>query len=485
MDQSTARSSRGTMPAATLLIAAYLLLTTAPLLLAVAADAGNRPGLQELGSAVAMVGFAALLLEFLLSGRLRALTDPVGMDALMRFHQFSGHVVLALLLAHPLLYAIFPVQTGLVDGRIVEPPGGGTLAGITGFVAWFGLIALVLAAVLRDELPVSYESWRITHGIGAALIAGLGLVHTLDAGTGAAAPAVRVFWIAAVVLALATLVQVYAIKPWLKRRHPWRVARVERLAPDIHELTIEPDGHEGLAFRAGQFVWLRIAPAPWGLREHPFSIASASEDGPALRFVIKANGDFTGRIGAIEPGARAWIDGPYGRFGLTDADAEALVFIAGGVGLAPILSLLRARLHAGDRRPMRLIHACRWRRDLVLADELAELARQLDLEVVTVIDEADRPQTAHPGPVDRDLLERTLPPVARERIACSICAPPGMIDAMENALAGLGIPHRHVASERFRYRYGAASPAARRVRRIYAAVAGMLALAAVAFSLAG
>ena len=485
MGYATPRARRWPRLGATLPIAGYLLLTTAPLLLAAAVGAGHRPGLQELGSAVAMVGFSALLLEFALSGRFRALTDPIGMDALMRFHQFSGHVVLALLLAHPLLYALFPVQTGLVGGRIVEPPGGGALAGVTGFAAWFLLIALVAMAVFRDELPLSYERWRLTHGLGAAGVAVLGLVHTLEAGTAAAHPGVAGFWIAAVALALATLAHVYGLKPWLQQRRPWLVRRVERLGPDIHELTLEPDGHDGLDFRAGQFVWLRIAPRPWGLREHPFSIASAPADGPALRFVIKANGDFTRTIGSVSPGTRAWIDGPYGNFGLRGDGTEALLFIAGGVGLAPILSLLRERLHAGDPRPMRLLYACRWRRDLVLESELAELARKLELEIVTVVDETDRPPSARPGPVKPALLEAVLPAVARDRIACTICAPPGMIDAMETALAALGIPHRQIASERFRYRYAAASPSARRVRRLYRALAGLLALTAVTFSLAG
>jgi len=484
MKDSISRWIRDGTLAATLLIAGYLLLVTAPLVLAAAAGAGHRPGLQELASAIAMVGFTALLLEFALSGRFRMLTDPVGMDALMRFHQFSGHVVLVLLVAHPLLYAIFPVQTGLVHGRIVEPTGGGAIAGVTGFVAWFALIILVLAGVLRDELSISYETWRITHGCSAAMVAVLGLVHTVEAGTAAEAPAMRAFWMAAVVLALATLVHVYGVKPWLRRRRPWCVTRVQRLAPDIHELVIEPHGHDGLDFRAGQFVWLRIAPSTWGLREHPFSIASAPGDGRALRFLIKANGDFTRSVGTVEPGARAWIDGPYGRFGRVDEDVDALVLIAGGVGLASILSLLRECAHAGERRPVRLIHACRWRRDLVVQDELAELSRHLDLEVVTVVDDADRPPTAHAGPVDRGLLERTLPPVPRERIACAICAPPGMIDAMEIALAELGVPHRHIASERFRYRYGVGSRSARRVQRLYGVVAALVALAAVAFSLA-
>ncbi len=465
-----------------LLILAYLLAALSPLIVAILSGAPGRPGMHDIASAIAMVGFAALLLEFVLSGRFRVLTDPVGMDALMRFHQFSGHVVLGLLLLHPYLYGLFPAETGAIGGRVVTGSGGSALSGVTGFVAWLGLIGLVFMAIFRDELPMTYERWRLTHGVGAAAIAVLALLHTLGAGTAAAAPAVAGFWMVAVALTLLTLLLVYAIKPWLRLRYPWRVREVKALAEDIHELTIEPDGHDGLDFRPGQFGWLRIAARPWGLREHPFSIASAPGDGPALRFLIKANGDFTRQIGGIEAGARAWIDGPYGRFGAMRDDEAGLLFLAGGVGLAPILGLLRDRLHHGDTRPMRLIHACRRQRDMVLEAELDELERQLDLEVVRVVDEPDRAAGTHPGPVDRELLERSLPPVERERIGCFVCAPPGMIDAMETMLVDLGVPPARIHSERFRYRFGSASPLARRTRRLYMAVAGILVLAAVMFA---
>lgn len=479
--KSLARSAT----ARTLLLAiCYVAIATLPLLLAVVSGAGGRPGLRELGSSIAMVGFAALLLEFVLSGRFRPLTDPVGMDAIMRLHQFSGHVVLALLLVHPYLYAMIPPEAGPAATRIAAATGGGTLGAVTGFLAWFGLIALVFTAVFRDELPLTYESWRLTHGLGAAAVAVLGLVHTIDAGAAAAAPAVRAFWIVAVGLALLTLVRVYVIGPWLKSRRPWRVGRVTRLAANVHALEIQPEGHAGLDYRAGQFAWLRIAPGPWGLREHPFSIASAPGEGSALRFLIKGNGDYTSRIGDVAPGARAWLDGPYGHFVHAHDDAEALVFIAGGVGLAPILGLLRERLHRGDRRPLRLVYACRWGGDMVLQEELAALEHALDLQVVRVVDDAERPPGTLAGPVDHALLERTLPPVAHERIGCFVCAPPGMIDAMETALVELGVPPNRIASERFRYRYGAGSPVARRFRRIYAGVAAVLVLAAVAFAAA-
>lgn len=465
-----------------LLASAWVLAVTSPLIIAGVSGAAGRPGMHDLASTIAMVAFAALLLEFPLSGRFRTLTDPVGMDALMRFHQFSGHFVLVLLLLHPYLYAMIPAPAGPLDGPMVADSGGSGLSGVTGFIAWFALIGLVFMAIFRDEFGIRYECWRLTHGVVAALVAVLGLVHTLGAGTAAATPAVAGFWVVAVVLAIFTLLHVYAIKPWMRSRQPWRVRAVNRLGEDIHELIVEPDGHDGVHFRAGQFVWLRIAPSPWGLREHPFSIASAPGDGRALRFVIKANGDFTSRIGEISAGERAWVDGPYGRFGDVSDDEEALVFLAGGVGLAPILGLLRERLHAGDTRPMRLLHACRLQRDMVLEGELDELARGLDLEVVRVVDEEDRAPGTQAGPIDRTLLERCLPEVERRRIGCFVCAPPGMIDVMETMLVDLGIRPSNIHSERFRYRFTAASPLARRARCIYLFMAILAALAAVIFA---
>ncbi|MDZ7748691.1 MAG: hypothetical protein U5K43_07495 [Halofilum sp. (in: g-proteobacteria)] len=158
--------------------------------------------------------------------------------------------------------------------------------------------------------------------------------------------------------------------------------------------------------------------------------------------------------------------------------------MAGGVGLAPILALLRERRDAGDRRPICLIYACRWQRDMVLTDELATLARDLDLAIVRVVDEAQRPAGTEPGPLSRALLERSLPAVERGRLGCCICAPPGMIDATEAMLVELGVPPRRITSERFRYRYGAGSPVARRAQRVYLAVAGVLVLAAITFAAA-
>ncbi|MDZ7748677.1 MAG: hypothetical protein U5K43_07415 [Halofilum sp. (in: g-proteobacteria)] len=124
-----------------LLLTAYLLGALLPLIVAAAADAPGRPGLHDIASTIAMIGFAALLLEFVLSGRFRALTDPVGMDALMRFHQFAGDVARRAAARAPV-----PVRPGPARDRRRprRPPPAQRARRRDRFLAWFGLIGLAV-----------------------------------------------------------------------------------------------------------------------------------------------------------------------------------------------------------------------------------------------------------------------------------------------------------------------------------------------------
>ncbi|UEX79281.1 ferredoxin reductase family protein [Spiribacter halobius] len=465
---------------------AYLAAILLPLALALLAGRPGRPFAVELSAAVGMAGFSLLLLEFVLSGRYQRISADVGMDAVMRFHQAMAWVLLVLLLIHPYLYALFPRPTGLVDGLPAAPPADSAVGGASGMVAWILLAALITLSAVRDDLPVRYETWRLSHGFGALLVAVLAAAHTILSGHHAAAPALAGFWIVATALAALTLLRAYVLKPLLLRRRPWRIRDVRALAPGIHELRLTPDGHAGLPYQAGQFVWLRFQDRLPGLTEHPFSLASSPAEGPELRFLIKANGDFTGGIGDLPEGRRALVDGPYGRFGaaLEDSEASGFLLIAGGVGLAPMLGLLHTLAAAGETRPVRLVVANADAREIVLDKELQGLAERLDLRVTRVVDDPDRPDGALPGPVDTALLAECLTGAERARWQAFVCAPPGMIDAVEGMLEALGLPASRVHAERFRYRYGLASPSARRNLRLQAVVLALVLAAVAAFALA-
>ncbi|MCU0983954.1 MAG: ferredoxin reductase family protein [Acetobacteraceae bacterium] len=421
------------MPAAgpALLAAAYATVALAPALLL----PDGRGLWDHAVSGLTRVAFALFFIEFVLSGRFRPISDPIGMDTTMRLHQGVARPMAVLLLLHPFLYAAVPAPAGL--------------AAATGLAAWPLLALLVVTAIGRDSLPWTYEAWRLTHGLGALVLAGVATLHAVLAPAGAH-PALAWLWLVLFGLAAASLVSVYLIRPITRARRPWRVVSVTPAADRTWVVTIAAEGHAGLRFKAGQFVWLVLDRGPASLREHPFSIASPPSDPARLSFVIAAAGDFTNGIGALRVGAPAYVDGPHGALTPLARPAAGFVFIAGGTGIAPVLSVLREAAALGDRRPMRLVVGA-WRAErLVARAEIATLAERLDLSVVEVLSDPPPGWQGEAGVLDAAVLARHC---GRDRAGHLhvLCGPPAMLTAATAALRRLGVRRGDIMAESFRY----------------------------------
>ena len=133
-----------------------------------------------------------------------------------------------------------------------------------------------------------------------------------------------------------------------------------------------------------------------------------------------------------------WLDGPHGSF-TPDAPerVDGLVLIAGGVGITPMMSMLRTLAERGDRRLHRLVLAERPDQPL-FGPELEVLARRLDLDVLRTAGRR----------VDADLLAEILPR-ARGRLEYYVCGPPGLLTGSLAALDQLGVPPGRIHSEQF------------------------------------
>jgi predicted ferric reductase len=459
-----------------LLLAFYIGLTLLPLALAAAQGLPPRPWLDELSSGLAMTGFAILLLEFALSGRSRRLSARVGMDLTMRFHQMMALVALALLLFHPFLYVPafneHPAHGGGRAMRVVLTPA----ATVSGLAAWMLLIALVAFAWFRTQLRWSYETWRLSHGLGALAIAAFGAHHVLDIGRYAQDPWMRGFWLAACAAALATLVAVYGVKPLLQSRQRWRIAIVAPEAERLWRVVLEPKGESDFRFAAGQFVWLKLRRAFGRITEHPFSIASAPGQLPRLQFLAKEAGDFTRDIGRVAPGTAAYVDGPYGNFTLAGREGAGIMLIAGGAGIAPVLSLARDLAATRDPRPLTIVYADRSAAQLAARAELEVMARAPGRELHFIVAEPPADWTGLRGRLDRANLRACMPGAGAAQWLYFVCGPPAMIDAVELNLAELGVPLTQIASERFVYDTGSVTLRERLTRAVIAgAVAAQLA----------
>jgi predicted ferric reductase len=438
------------MPPA-LLIAGYILLTLAPLALAWAQGKPPRPFMDELSSGLALAAFAILLMEFLLSGRFRSISERIGMDVTMRFHQLLARVAAAFILVHPFLYST-PIGLARPDDATHRGHLGLTgAAAYSGILGWLLLLLLVITAMRRTQIGHSYERWRIGHAIGAVLIAGLVAHHAFAAGRYSGEGPLLWFWILLLALAAMTMLVVYLIRPLLRLRRPYEVVAVTPVAANTWQLEIRPRHGAALDYEAGQFVWLRVGRNPWSPDEHPFSLASAPADRTKLSFIIKAFGDFTSKLGGIAPGAKAYVDGPYGHLTLARRQCEGVALLAGGVGVAPLLGILRQMQASGDRRPVILVYGNRSRAQIVLADELESLSASLNLKVVHVLSEPDDAWTGRRGMLDEALLRELFGFDGAARWCYLLCGPQGMMESCERSLLGLSIPARQIVSERFYY----------------------------------
>ncbi len=461
------------------LLAFYLALSLAPLALAALQAAPRRPWLDELSSGLAMAGFAILLAEFALSGRYRRLSARVGMDLTMRFHQWMALAALAFLLLHPFLYTDYGQRPGprsVLDGVRLTPA-----ATVSGMLAWMLLLVLVVFAWFRRHLPLSYEAWRLTHGLGALLVAALGAHHALDTGHYAQHAWLRGFWLAASALAIGALGWAYLLKPLVQSS--WRVVAVAPEAERLWRVVLEPRRGREFAFQAGQFIWLKLHRAFGRITEHPFSIASAPGQLPRLQFLVKEGGDFTDGIGRVAPGTRAYVDGPYGNFTLEGRDGHGIVLIAGGVGIAPLLSLARDLAATHDPRPLALIYADRTERQLAARSELEALARAPGRTLHLVLAEPPAGWSGLRGQLDAANLRACLPRDDARAWLYFVCGPPAMIDAVELALARFGVPLRQIVSERFVYSTGMVTPRERLTRGVIGAVVAAQIAAVLAFVL--
>ncbi len=481
--ESTSGSARGRARVVFLLLLVYLALATAPLVLAWREGLPSRPFIDDFSSGVALIAFAMLLAEFASSGRLRTVSIGLGIDLVMRMHQLLARTLLAIVLLHPFLYSL-----PYLPGNPLDPTRATWLsltaeATVSGLVAWVLLVMLVFFAIFRDQLRWRYETWRLGHGFGAALIAAAGTHHTLHAGRYSASPVMTAFWISALALALLALAYIYLFKPLLQTLRPYRVSAVRKLAARIWELRIAAVGHDGLRFRAGQFVWLKLGRALFRITEHPFSIACGPTKGGELRFLIKESGDFTSTIGALREGTRAYLDGPHGNFTLRGRAGESLVLIAGGIGVAPILGLLDELRDDADPRPVTLIYGNRIEEQILPIEALAALEPGHQVRIEHVLSE---PPQGWPGPVgvlDRQVLGNLLPAAERPRMLCFVCGPAPMIDAVEKALGELGIALERIVSEKFQYELSEPTERGRKVRNAWLALSALLLAVAAAFGL--
>lgn len=241
-----------------------------------------------------------------------------------------------------------------------------------------------------------------------------------------------------------------------KKLHPpenfkGRIVETSKVTHDI--LKVELELNRPMKFDAGQYLQLHV-PQIYGARSYSFAMAPNDEGNQLIELFIRLvpQGEFTTRLfdGAMA-GMELDIHGPSGNFWLREGDGP-IVCIAGGSGLAPILSILEQALKNSTRRPCFVFFGARTQKDLYGLDRMKLLKEKWTdiFEFVPVLSHEpdDSDWTGHRGFVNTvitDVARNYLTPLTD----IYMCGPPPMIDASIDTLKSAGIDERKVHFDKF------------------------------------
>ena len=392
--------------------------------------------LYDLGRLCALAAFVLIFFQYLMSGRIKWIERGIGLDRLLMIHKRSGPVVLCLVLGHPLFMFVGERMQGFSTPFHIFK--------VLGLLTFLILAVAAGSALLSERLGLKYETWKNLHSKGYALYP-LAFIHSFLIGGTVQQGPVRTLWATLLVLYVAILLH-KAHRRWSLRRRPFRVAEVRKESPSVHTLCFE--GEHG-DYKPGQFMILQLKRGGIVSESHPFTITS----GPTakkLSVTVKEVGDFTSTVSRTEPSDIAFIDMPYGVFSFLNTRADRYVFVAGGIGITPFMSMLRYMNDRGMDHKVLLLWANKTESDILFREELAAMEqRNSRLKIVHVLSRQNS-WDGEKGHVDRERLKRLVGDFGEP--VFFICGPPGMMGAVDSALRDLGVPAKRICMERFALR---------------------------------
>jgi predicted ferric reductase len=414
--------------------------------------------LTSIAVVFAFAGTSAFALNLVLGARLR----PVewlfgGLDRMYGAHRVNGEIAFALLLGHVVL--VLASRATISSGTAVDLLGPG--AGWTVFAGVLAFGAMIVGIVLTLFVRLGHEVFvYVQRSFGFVFLAACYHVFTTS-GAKDDSRVLNYYMVGLATLGVAAFGYRSLFGNVLVRRRKYRVVAVNRLDEFVTEIVMEPL-ERPLTFVPGQFVFVNFRslalsrdfhPFEVSVRRrvfsvrageirnqfHPFSITSAPGE-PTLRITVKAVGDYTRALRALEAGADAVVEGPYGSFSQRNVPNRRQIWMAGGIGVTPFLSMARS-LRDGDGPSVDFYYCVEREEEAHFLDELRDLAASRDdFDVVLVPRDTD-------GFLSAERVAREQPDL--ESADVLICGPPAMIDSLRAQLRDRGMPGERIHAEEF------------------------------------
>ena len=431
----------------------YICLAAIPFLATYALDMQDKTSYAAFLSLFNAVAMMMFFMQFPLASRLKSTTLLSNINWNMSQHKKIGQWLGLIFLLHPILILAPRFMVSLDDGiysviTTIKAPQM-----LTGIIAWVALMVWILMAVFKKRLNMRYEIWRLLHMLGFVFITIMATLHITTVGShGQFENWFNWLWWGLCALSVSMVLYNYLIKPSILESKPFKLTEVKPVSTRDWQVTIKKPDDSDFDFEPGQFVWMNTS-SIGGVKEHPFSISSAKASLPEISFIIRNLGDYTSKLYQLEIGQTVYIDGPYGSMNLNEAKkSKAILLIAGGAGIGPILSLLRGLNELKDPRPVRLIYGNSQLDQMVLQDDIKMLETQMpNFKQQLVCNENLDDKEVYQGVVDQNILTQVISTQPVEDWAVFMCGPESLINAVNKSMKKLNVSTQHIHYERLSF----------------------------------
>jgi len=390
------------------------------------------------GQVFGLVGAAMFAVNLILSTRLRFVEKIFfGLNRVYYRHSQLGQVAFMLLLFHPLF--LLPKYAGgsFFQAALFLLPGSNWPINF----GWLALAGMILLIVATLYLPLRYNFWKVTHKfLGLFFFFASLHIWLIPSDVSSYLP-LRVYMLGLSMLGLSAYVYHTLLGKFFTKKLHYVVKSVRLLNDNVVNIVMEPLGPE-LRFKPGQFVFVSFKGKGISRESHPFSITSSPGE-KNISITTKKLGDYTDKLDKVPVEAMAEVEGPFGVFSYTLAKNNRQIWIAGGIGITPFVSMAKSLKPNGDY-DIDLYYCLRNEREAVYLEDLKNIAQALrgGFKIIPFYSDAE-------GFINADVIERESEKLNDKDIF--ICAPPPMIASLKAQFLAKGISKKLIYSEEFAF----------------------------------
>ena len=395
---------------------------------------------ENFGKLAGLAGMALFAWAVILSARFKIYNRMFhGLDNTYRAHHNIGLAAFILLLIHPVLITFrYFLSSPTSAYEFLKP----SLASPFRALGSIALFLMVLSILVTLYVNVKYEIFiLVQRALGLVLF--IGAVHAVFVGNSDLGPtsigilSLQVYFVVLIGAAAAVYIYRSIFHKNFSKFYNYKVENIKKMG-DIYDLELVTS-EAPMQYKPGQFAFIKVDTTGLLSQSHPFSMSSRPGTNK-ISFGIKNLGDYTLALGDIKTGSTIKVDGPYGTFSNTIVDKPRQIWIAGGIGITPFLSMASA-LESGQQ--VDLYYSTKSSEEAVYIKELQDISsKNKNLKLIQFVQNKSGYLTADAiFKLSKDIDEANF----------MICGPPAMMSSLRKQLRARGIENKNINTEEFNF----------------------------------